>query len=128
MRLTSLVRFCLLLGVSVSKIPSWYRLGIDRCAIKAILTTCQGSQFGLIFRSIALEEPPKAELTQFLELEHAGKVTAQTSRPARLAKIQYDVIRGDRNHEYTESWVDVVTRKETKLRVVDKIHQAALTL
>jgi len=92
-----------------------------------VLTSCPDSQSTLIFRSIALEEPPKAELIQFLEVEHARKVTNHTPRPARLAKIQYDVVRGDRSHEYIESWIDLVTRKETKHRIVDKIHHAALT-
>ena len=55
-------------------------------------------------------------------------MTAQTPRPARLAKIQYDIVQGDRNHEYVESWVDVIARKETKHRVVEKVHHAALTL
>jgi primary-amine oxidase len=36
-------------------------------------------------------------------------------------------VRGDRTHEYTESLVDVVSRKEVQQRVVDKAHQPALT-
>ena len=79
------------------------------------------------FRSIFLEEPPKNELINFLDLEHSGKVTTQTPRPARLAKVQYDVVRGDKKHEYMESWVDVVSGKEVEQRIVDKIHHASLT-
>lgn len=95
---------------------------------REIILKARGRNVAIQFRSIALEEPPKKELTQFLDLEHAGRLTAQTSRPARLAKVQYDVVCGDKNHEYMESWVDVVRRKEVEQRVVDKTHHAALTL
>ena len=95
---------------------------------REIILKARGRNVAIQFRSIALEEPPKRELTQFLDLEHAGRLTAQTPRPARLAKVQYDVVRGDKNHEYMESWVDVVRRKEVEQRVVDKAHHAALTL
>jgi primary-amine oxidase len=87
----------------------------------------RGAEVALNFRSIALEEPPKEELINFLELEHAGSLTAPTARPARLAKVQYDVVRGDRSHEYTESLIDVHSGREVSQRVVDKIYQAALT-
>jgi hypothetical protein len=95
---------------------------------RQIVLDARGATVVINFRSIALEEPPKKELCQFLDLEHAGRVTAQTPRPARLAKVQYDVVRGNKNHEYMESWVDVVLRKEVQRRVVDKMHQAGLTL
>jgi primary-amine oxidase len=95
-------------------------------AREAILTA-RGTQVAIHFRSIFLEEPPKDELLKFLDLEHSGKLTARTPRPARLAKVQYDVVRGDKNHDYTESWVDIVPGKEVEKRVVDKIHHATLT-
>jgi primary-amine oxidase len=96
-------------------------------AARQIVLDARGSDVAIHFRSIALEEPLKKDLTKFLDLEHAGKLTAETPRPARLAKIQYDVVRGDKNHEYTESWVDVILEKETRHRVIEKVHQAALT-
>ena len=96
-------------------------------AARQVILDARGSEVAIHFRSIALEEPLKKELTQFLDLEHAGKLTAKIPRPARIAKVQYDVIRGDKNHEYTESWVDVVSGKETRHRVIDNVHQASLT-
>ncbi|KZF20619.1 copper amine oxidase [Xylona heveae TC161] len=80
------------------------------------------------FRSISLEEPPKAQLQPFFELEAQGKLTYQTPRPARQASIKYDVVCEDRSRDYMESLVDVNTGKETKHRVVDKRHQPSLTL
>jgi primary-amine oxidase len=88
----------------------------------------RGSRVAINFRSIFLNEPPKHELSRFLELENAGRVTPRTPRPARVAKVQYDVIRNDRKHEYTESCVDVLSGREVQQRVVEKMHQAALTL
>jgi primary-amine oxidase len=95
---------------------------------REVILSARGRDVAIQFRSIALEEPPKKELCPFLELEHASKLTAHTQRPARLAKVQYDVVRSDKNHEYMESWVDVIKRKEVEQRVVDKAHHAALTL
>lgn len=95
---------------------------------RQIILDARGTSVALNFRSIALEEPPKRELCQFLELENAGRVTQETLRPARLAKLSYDIIRGNGNHEYTESWVDLQSRAEARQRVIDnKVHQAALT-
>lgn len=94
---------------------------------REVILNARGSQVAINFRSIFLEEPPKHELSRFLELENAGRVTSHTPRPARVAKIQYDVIREDRKHEYMESCVDVVSGKETHRRVVEKMHQPALT-
>ena len=95
-------------------------------ARQAILDA-RGPNVAINFRSIFLEEPPKKELTQFLELEHSGRVTARTLRPSRLAKVQYDVFRGDNEYQYMESWVDVNSSKEVRKRLVDKMHQASLT-
>lgn len=95
-------------------------------ARKSVLNA-RGQGVAIQFRSIALEEPPKKELCQFLEAEHSGRLATQTPRPQRLAKVQYDVVRGERGVEYTESWVDVELGKEVRHRVVDKVHQAALT-
>jgi primary-amine oxidase len=80
------------------------------------------------FRSIFTEEPRKADLVPFLEAEHSGQLTLRTKRPARLARIHYDVIQDDKTHDYTESVVDVEAGKEVLYRVVDKKHQPALTL
>lgn len=95
-------------------------------AREAILKA-RGTTVAVHFRSIFLEEPPKKELSQFLDLEHSEKVSLQTPRPARRAKVQYDVVRGDKNHEYTESCVDIASGIEVEIRVVDKVHHASLT-
>jgi primary-amine oxidase len=96
-------------------------------AARQIILSARGPQVAINFRSIALEEPPKKDLVQFLDLEHAGRLTAQTLQPARIAKVQYDVVRADTKHEYLESFVDVVAGKEVNQRVVNKSHQPALT-
>ncbi|KUJ09846.1 copper amine oxidase [Mollisia scopiformis] len=97
-------------------------------AVREAILRKQGQNVAIHFRSIFLEEPPKKDLTIFLDLESAGKITSRTPRPARVAKVLYDVIRSSRYHEYMESWIDVKLGKEIRHRSIDKKHQAALTL
>ncbi|KAI9743826.1 MAG: hypothetical protein M1818_002560 [Claussenomyces sp. TS43310] len=85
----------------------------------------RGKDVLLRFRSIFLDEPAKHELVPFLEAEHAGKLSPETSRPARLARLHYDVV-GSEN-VYTESTVDLGTGKETVHRIVGKPHHSSLT-
>jgi primary-amine oxidase len=92
------------------------------------IITARGNDIVIKFRAIYREEPPKHELVPFLETEHSGGITSNTPRPARLAMVQYDVVRSDKSHEYTHSVVDLSSGKETGHRVIDKIHQAALTM
>lgn len=80
------------------------------------------------FREIFLQEPPKAQLVEFLALEHAGRLSPTTPRPPRLALCQYDVIGADRIPQFHESVVDVVSRTRVKHTVVGKQHHASLTL
>lgn len=82
----------------------------------------------LLFRDIFTEEPIKADLIPFLDAEHAGKLTEESSRPARLARVQYDTIGENGTHAYTESLVDVTTCEEVLHRVVGKDFQPPLTL
>jgi primary-amine oxidase len=82
----------------------------------------------LDFRTISLEEPPKAELQPFLELEHAGKLTPPTPRPKRLARVNYDVIGRDKIAKYYETLVDVRNGVKVSDEVVEKPAHAALTL
>lgn len=82
----------------------------------------------LLFRDIFAEEPAKAELVPFLEAEHSGQLTEETSWPPRLARVQYDKIGDDGSHAYTESVVDVTARHEVVHRVVEKDVQPPLTL
>lgn len=92
----------------------------------AVLEAHKGSV--LQFRLIYLLEPPKAEVLAFLELEHAGKVTADTPRPVRTAQVSYDVIGGKSSAEYHESIVDVRLKKVVGSKNVDQKHQASLVL
>lgn len=80
------------------------------------------------FREIFLQEPPKAQLLEFLALEHAGRLSPTTPRPPRLALCQYDVIGSDRIPQFHESVIDVVSRTRIKHTVVGKQHHASLTL
>ena len=80
------------------------------------------------FREIYLLEPPKAQLREFLALEHAGRLSPTTPRPPRMALCQYDVIGCDRIPSYQESAVDVGSRKRVKHQVIGKQHHAALTV
>jgi primary-amine oxidase len=80
------------------------------------------------FREIFLQEPPKAQLVDFLAIEHAGRLSPTTPRPARLALCQYDVIGPDRIPQFHESVIDVVSQSRVKHTVVGKEHHASLTL
>jgi len=80
------------------------------------------------FREIFLQEPPKKQLREYLELEHAGRLSPTTTRPPRLAKCQYDVIGSDRIPEYHESVVEIGAKKRVSHQVVGKQHHASLTL
>ena len=80
------------------------------------------------FREIFLQEPPKAQLQEFLALEHAGRLSPTTPRPPRLALCQYDVIGADRIPQFHESVIDVVSQSRVNHTVVGKEHHASLTL
>ncbi|CAD6442153.1 92037083-fbfe-43d0-a3a1-22c901f4ee68 [Sclerotinia trifoliorum] len=80
------------------------------------------------FRTIFLEEPPKAELQKFLEIEHNGDLNASTVYPKRVARVMYDVIGGSKIPKYQESLVDVEEGVEISREIVDTKHHARLTL
>ncbi|KAI1915588.1 hypothetical protein LOZ61_001519 [Ophidiomyces ophidiicola] len=82
----------------------------------------------LQFRSIFLEEPAKASLLPFLKEEHDGTLSSTTPRPARLARVQYDVIHTGKAHGYSESVVDLDSRKEVKREEFDTTCQPHLTM
>lgn len=96
-------------------------------AARKVILTKRAASVAIKFRSIFLEEPPKKELSQFLELEHSGKFKHNTRQIRRLAKVQYDVVRGDKDHEYMESVIDILAGTEVDLRTVEKAHQSGLT-
>lgn len=78
------------------------------------------------FRLIFLLEPPKTEVVAFLELEHAGKLTAQTKRPARLAQVWYDVIGNAPTPQYYEAFVNLDKNELTDANLVDSKSKACL--
>ena len=80
------------------------------------------------FRQIGLHEPPKAELHPFLELEHNGKLSSTTPRPARLAACQYDTIGSDKVIVYHEAVVDVNTGERIEQKVLEKGVSPSLTV
>ena len=82
----------------------------------------------VLFRNTFAVEPAKAELVKFLNAEHAGTLSADTPRPAREARVQYDVVSKDRSHEYMESVVDLASGKEVDHRRIPATSQQALTL
>lgn len=95
-------------------------------AREAVLSLHPDSLFN--FREIFLAEPRKRELVPFLDLEHSGKLTASTPRPARHAKCQYDVVPASKIPQYHESTVDVETGKVVSTEIVDSSQHATLTL
>ncbi|KAK1851036.1 copper amine oxidase [Colletotrichum chrysophilum] len=82
----------------------------------------------LDFRQNYLWEPPKAEVLKFLDLEHSGKLTASSPRPARCAQVFYDVIGGATKAQYFESIVDLGLRKIVDQKLIGSEHQASLTI
>ncbi|KAK8045034.1 hypothetical protein PG993_005058, partial [Apiospora rasikravindrae] len=81
------------------------------------------------FRQILLHEPPKSQVSAFLDLEHAGKVTDETPRPPRLALATYDVIGGTKFPEYHESIIDLREKKRVGHEVVSSgTHHGSLAI
>lgn len=82
----------------------------------------------IAFREIFLSEPPKPELLAFLALEHSGRLGPSSTRPARRAKCQYDVILDQKVPEYHESIVDVTNSRRDHHEIIGKEHHASLTM
>lgn len=82
----------------------------------------------ILFRNVFAVEPPKAHMIKFLAAEHAGTLSAETSRPPRQARVQYDVISEDKSHQYMESIVDLASATEVSSRTGEKHLQQALTV
>ena len=81
------------------------------------------------FRIIALLEPPKAELTKFLDAEHSGRLSPSTPRPARIAEVKYDAIEaGSKTPVYQEAWVDMGAKKVVNHELISTEFHASLTL
>jgi len=80
------------------------------------------------FRSISLQEPVKADLVRFLDDEHSGRISSTTHRPARQAKVDYDVIDKDKAPKYMESVVDILKKKRTSYELISTDVHACLTV
>ncbi|KAK7976567.1 hypothetical protein PG989_015030 [Apiospora arundinis] len=94
-------------------------LSLDETNLARDIVKGSYSDVVIQFRQILLHEPPKSQVTAFLDLEHAGKVTAATPRPSRLALVTYDVIGGSHKFpEYHESIIDLRERKRVGHEVV----------
>lgn len=80
------------------------------------------------FRMISLQEPPKAELIHFLELEHSENLSSNTPRPRRLAKVDYDVIDKSKIPKYMESIVDIEKKETVRSELISDDVHACLTV
>lgn len=95
---------------------------------KEILVAQHSKNEVVILREIFLQEPAKAELQKYLELEHSGRLTGSSARPARLALCQYDVVGSDRVPYFHEAVVDVDKKAVVQHEVVGKDQHAPLKL
>ena len=84
------------------------------------ILSSHGPSEPLFFRSLHRQEPTKAELVPFLELEHAGKLTDETPRPPRLAAVEYDVIRKEIS-DYSLAIIDLATATVVSKTVLPRI-------
>jgi primary-amine oxidase len=83
------------------------------CQARDIVLKHHGANPTLFFRAIALEEPKKDQLVPFLVAEHGGHLTAETPRPHRTARVQYDIVNSaKKQHQYTQSVVDLDDGRE----------------
>lgn len=95
---------------------------------RAVVANRHGASTTLLFRSIQLHEPAKEELIPYLVAEHGGRLTDSTPRPRRLAKVQYDVIKSQSEHVYTETVVDVESGEVKRTKEFAKGLQTFYTL
>ncbi|EXJ61101.1 primary-amine oxidase [Cladophialophora yegresii CBS 114405] len=109
-----------------------YKHPLDQLSVDEVNTARQAvldaRKAAVIFRNTFAVEPAKAELVKFLNAEHAGTLSADTPRPARQARVQYDVVSEDRSHEYMESVIDIASGKEVEHRQIPRTSQQALTV
>lgn len=95
---------------------------------KQILLSEHDKEELIIVREIFLQEPPKAKLNKYLQLEHSGSLTDSSPRPSRQALCQYDVIGSDKIPYFHESVIDVEKKIRTKHEVIGKELHAAIKL
>ncbi|KJZ75220.1 hypothetical protein HIM_05414 [Hirsutella minnesotensis 3608] len=103
-------------------------LSEDECLkVRDALIKFHGPDESLFFRSLYLKEPLKAELVPFLEAEHAGNLTPETSRPSRLALVEYDVVKPEK-HIHTRSDVNVETGQVVSHRPAEEFDNPSFTV
>lgn len=95
---------------------------------KDILLASHSKNEAIIIREIFLHEPKKVELQKYLELEHSGSLTSTSSRPAREAFIQYDVLGSNKIPYFNEAVIDLDTQARTQHEVIGKDQHAPLKL
>ncbi|RCI12257.1 hypothetical protein L249_0746 [Ophiocordyceps polyrhachis-furcata BCC 54312] len=88
------------------------------CRARDAVIKLRGPDEAMFFRSLYLEEPPKAEMIPFLEAEHAGSLKHDTPRPRRRARAEFDVI-GTSHCVFTCVIVDVETGEIVSRRTAD---------
>ncbi|KAK8018105.1 copper amine oxidase 1 [Apiospora marii] len=104
-------------------------LSLDETNLARDIVKDSYSDVVIQFRQILLHEPPKSQVTAFLDLEHAGKVTEETPRPSRLALATYDVIGASQFPEYHESIIDLKDKKRVGHEVVSSdTHHGSLAI
>lgn len=105
------------------------QLSLEEAAVVKEIILSQHDGELVLIREIAVAEPAKAEMLPFLELEHAGKLTAETPRPARLAFCRYDTISSrEKLPIFQEATVDLSKRTRVKHEIIGKEHHAPLIL
>lgn len=81
------------------------------------------------FRMIYRQEPDKAQLIPFLELEHSGNLRSDSPRPPRVARVHY--VRTNRGSERLadeiEASVDLDSRTVVSKEVVGQEFLAGLS-
>lgn len=84
-------------------------LSLEETNLAKDIVLCSSPDEVIYFRMVYREEPQKALLVPFLELEHAGKLLPHSPRPPRLAAVHYISAHqsADRKADEIEATVDL---------------------
>ncbi|KAK2469960.1 hypothetical protein H9L39_18424 [Fusarium oxysporum f. sp. albedinis] len=93
-------------------------LSVDETNLARDVIRAAHPQNILKFRVIYLEEPAKEVLAPYLDLEHEGKITSATPRPAREARVHFDTTYGGKPPQSHEAIVDLNTRKIKQIEFI----------
>ncbi|KAK8124383.1 uncharacterized protein PG998_000142 [Apiospora kogelbergensis] len=100
----------------------------ESLVVRDVIRSAHPPQAVFKFRILHLEEPPKALLTQFQELEHSGSLDASSPRRPHQVCVHYDVIFGGQPPCSYEVLVDMKTKKVVPSESVQEGAQPAFTL